>query len=333
MLDKLMPLNYAKAHLDSKRKLPKEVDLIYSYNHIVPREVPWIVHLEWFNIPVGRDPRWLPAYLPKVLHYLESDYCKKILFWTEKARDTFLKVGGLLGKTEVIPTTVKTKNFDRRIDRHRRINLLFVGPLDTYGNDFLMKGGNYIIEAFLELRKHYDIELTIRASIPKIYKEKLKCLKNVELIDYIVPQGVIDELFMRGDIFVLPTFLTHNPVVIEAMAWGLPVITSYSGSSFGEYIGPHNGAVVRHSWDNGLIDKDNLLVSETTRRFDILKRRLDRDFLDKLVKAIVTYLEDPYLRLQVGATNIQETNCGRFSTAYRNEKLKRVFDEALGQNT
>ena len=115
VLDRLMPLNLAKARLDTfLKKIPEDIDLIYAYNHPVFWKKPWVASVEWAHVLVGRDLRHFPRYKKSVEKLLASDYCKKILTWTEMAKKSILmnfNCADFEHKIEVIPHTTHSKDF------------------------------------------------------------------------------------------------------------------------------------------------------------------------------------------------------------------------------
>lgn len=57
-------------------------------------------------------------------------------------------------------------------------------------------------------------------------------------------------------------------------------------------------------------------------------RKVDHEVIEELVKSISRLIEDPQRRRQMGKAARYEIEFGRFTIEKRNEKLKRIFDEA-----
>lgn len=331
LLDRLLPLNITMSYINYLTKLPKDIDLIYSYNHPIVKKIPWVCQVEWFNILIGRDPRWLNKLYRVVENLLNSTYCKKLLFWTNIARDTFLQEfrDFPLEKVEVIPhCTLPKRNLPKEL-KSEYTYLLFVGSMDDL-DDFKYKGGPYLLKAYDNLKDSYNIRLIVKARVPREVKEKYLLDSSILFIDRIVSKVEMDHIWELGDIFVFPTHLTHNTVVVEAMSWGLPVVTTYSGSSFTEYVSNSNGRIIPNSLNSLLLDwGHNLLVSETTNRTKILKEEIDPKVVDNLTREIEYFINNKEGRYNIGKTNLLECTTGKFSVENRSKKLKEIFDEAL----
>jgi len=331
LLDRLLPLNITMSYINYMTKLPKGIDLIYSYNHPIVKKIPWVCQVEWFNVLIGRDPRWLNILHEVTENLLNSNYCKKLLFWTSVAKNTFLKEfeDFPLEKIGVLPHCTLPKRTLPKELTSEYTYLLFVGSMDDL-DDFKYKGGPYLLKAYDNLRDSYNIRLIIKARVPKEVKEEYLFDSNILFIDRIVSKVEMDHIWGLGDIFVFPTHLTHNTVVIEAMSWGLPVITTYSGSSFLKYISNINGSIIPNSLNSPLLDsRTNLLVSETTNRTKILKEEIDLKVVDNLTREIEHLITNKEERYNIGKTNLLECTTGKFSVENRNKKLKEIFYAAL----
>ena len=169
VLDRLLPLNLAKAWLDSfLRKIPEDVELIYAYNHPVFRKKPWVVSVEWAHVLIGRDLRHFTRYKRSVEKLLASDYCRKILTWTEVAKKSILlnfRSVDFEHKIEVLPPAVHSKDFVKDYGQDK-VKLLFLGSVND-PDDFEAKGGKEVLQAFTILNRKYDnLELVIRAKLP-----------------------------------------------------------------------------------------------------------------------------------------------------------------------
>jgi glycosyltransferase involved in cell wall biosynthesis len=118
----------------------------------------------------------------------------------------------------------KTEIIKRGQDCDEAIRMLFIGRLDKG------KGAEEAIKAFAYLKNRYKrLFLTIAGDGPLLLS--LKNLANQLKIGDITFPGFVrgeekDNVFAHSDILVFPSHSEGMPnVVLEAMAWGLPVVT------------------------------------------------------------------------------------------------------------
>jgi len=337
VLDRLMPLNLTKAWLDTfLRKIPEDIDLIYAYNHPVFRKKPWVVNVEWANVLIGRDMRHFPRYKRSVERLLASDYCRKILTWTEVAKKSILlnfRCADFEHKIEVIPPAVHSKGFIKDYSQDK-VRLLFIGSVND-PEDFEAKGGKEALQAFTILNRKYDnLELVLRARLPNHIRSKYAGLNNLKMVEDILPWQLLEQEFKQADIFIFPSHLLQNTVVLDAMSYELPVVTTEIGATNGEYVEDGvTGFVVASSERVPYFLGNFILTSETIHRSRLIKatRSVEPKVVDELAAKTSLLIESPDLRRKVGKAARWEVDHGRFSVGRRNDRLKKIFDEALGK--
>lgn len=337
IFERLLPLNLAKARLDTfLRKIPEDIDLIYAYNHPVFRKKPWVVSVEWAHVLVGRDVGHFTRYKRSVERLLASDYCKKILTWTEMAKKSILinfNCADFEHKIEVIPPAVHRKDFIKDYS-HDTVRLLFIGSVND-PEDFEVKGGKEALRAFAILNNKYDnLEMLIRAKVPNHIRSKYRGFNNLRIIEEILPRQLLEQEFKQADIFLFPSHLLQNTVVLDAMSYELPVVTTYIGASGGEFVEDGvTGFVVTSSKRVPYFLGNFILTSETIHRGRLIKasRSIDPEVVDELVARTSLLIENEELRRKMGKAARQEVEVGKHSINYRNQKLKKIFDEAVGE--
>jgi len=337
VLDRLMPLNLAKAWLDTfLRKIPEDTDLIYAYNHPIFRKKPWVVNVEWAHVLIGRDMRYFARYEKLVERLLASEYCKKIFTWTEMAKKSILmnfNCADFEHKIEVIPPAVHSKDFVKDY-RQDKVRLLFIGSVND-PEDFEAKGGKEALQAFTILNRKYDnLELVVRAKLPNQVRSRYAGISNLKIVEEILPWQLLEQEFKQADIFLFPSHLLHNTVVLEAMSYELPVVTTEIGASNGEYVEDGvTGFVVNSSEKVPYFLENFILTSETTHRSRLIKatRSVEPEVVDELVTKISLLMENSDLRKKMAKAARWEIEHGKFSIKRRNDRLKKIFDEAVGE--
>ncbi len=138
-------------------------------------------------------------------------------------------------KIHVVYSGVNLEEFNPKNKKHcfNEIREKHNIPLDDIllifvGNPFLRKGLDFVIKAFKKL-KHEKLTLLISGrDDPKPYQilaNKLEVSEKIRFNIGLTPE--IYKYFLASDIFVFPTlYEPFGLVILEAMASGLPVITS-----------------------------------------------------------------------------------------------------------
>lgn len=148
---------------------------------------------------------------------------------TELAKKALIKEGVAESKISVIPIGIDLKKFKpiNKKKKARAINILCVARLVPE------KGIEDLLEAFLRIReKNPHAHLTLVGSGP--LKHDLIGYKNLHL--KVVPYSQIQNEYQQADIFCLPSRATktwqeqYGMALIEAMACGLPVVTTFTGA-------------------------------------------------------------------------------------------------------
>jgi len=136
------------------------------------------------------------------------------------------------------------------------------------GGDWHRKGLLYVIEA-LSLLLRRDVKLVVVGSGDEKFYGQLAELKRVrERIIFVSSSSNLWEYYAASDVFVFPTiYEPFGLVIVEAMASGLPVITSKVAGAADLIIDGVNGLLLRIASDvNDLAVKIELLLSNAELR-------------------------------------------------------------------
>jgi len=169
--------------------------------------------------------------------------------------------------------------------------VLYVGRLAP------KKGLEYLIEAMTDL----DTQLTIVGDGPE--RERLEAV--AERIDGDisfegeVPPEEVDKYYRSAAIFVLPSIEGEGMpnVVLEAMAWGLPVVATDSGGIPSVIQSGKNGYLVPMHDTESLHDKIRKLQNDSSERDKLGKHA--RQYVQKTHSwnSLVSKLEEKYRKL------------------------------------
>lgn len=333
-LEEGFPLVLIKSYLDKfLKKPPNGVDLTYSFEHLVFREEPWVLHTGDFTNFIGGDFARFKRYKKIIERVLSSRYCKAILCQSFHVKKLFLlnlDCSKFMDKLFVVHIAVRSKDFIKRYNDDK-VKLLFVNSANTPGQ-FEAKGGLLALEAFNILCSKYDnIELVIRSDVSNDVTKKYSGLGNVRFIEKIIPWKELEREFMTADIFFLPSHHTPGQVILDAMSYELPIITtdSYANSELVEE--GKTGFLIKKSehvpYYRGHVPNINF-----TRTFMRSIKKVDPEVVGDLVKKTSVLIEDATLRRDMGRAARWEVERGKFSIEQRNEKLKRIFDQAVAND-
>ena len=190
------------------------------------RKIPSVINIDMTNkqsSEEGGNNKYKWTFSPN--KFLEKQvYLKaaKILTWTEWARSSVINDYGIHpDKVKVIPPGVDTTHLVF-IDRNHKssqdlYNILFVG------GDFKRKGGEDLLTVFLaQFADKAILHIVTSLNAVKCDHPNVCIYSGVEAYS-----SLWCELYRQADAFVMPTYGDAFGIVfIEAMASGLPVITS-----------------------------------------------------------------------------------------------------------
>jgi len=267
---------------------------------------------------------------------LASDYCKGIITWSEWAKKSMLlnyNCTDFEHKIEVIPQSASRKDFQKSYGEDR-VRLLFVGSANV-PQYFESKGGKEVLEVFSILsRKYSNLEFVLRAKVPSYIKDKYELRGNIQIIEDVVPWEQLEQEFMNADIFLYPTHELHNTVILDAMSYQLPVVTTEIGST-GRIEEGVTGFTVKNSeevpyfWDGASFRFIPTGATPQKQKLARAIQSIDPQVVGELVEKTSLLVKNSELRRKMGKAARWEVEEGKFSVTKRNEKLKEMFDGAL----
>jgi glycosyltransferase involved in cell wall biosynthesis len=325
--------------LSSHRGLVFLTSMPYTYG-----QNPWVIEIEdpttlfypliqnggTCDLRISESP-----YLPILKALLESDQCKGIVTHIQSTAEMVPTLFGseiIRKKIFYMPLGVKLPS---RWQRHEgrsdgdEIHLLFINSWCQVPENFYVRGGLDILEAFAILHERYpQLRLTLRTALPALDGHYHRILESgwVRVINRFLPAEEMAALHANSHIFLLPAARIHIVSLLQAMSYGLAVVGS-DGWGMEEYL---------HHERNGLIVKGRYgKVSWADQTAGMLREDyepmavVDPVVVQGIVDAVSRLVEDRGLRARLGraARNEVET---KYTVERWNQNLKTVFDLAAG---
>lgn len=247
----------------------------YHYTHQAIKAkrkgyVKKVISTVWEVIPFNNEGIWGRRWFKRQT-YSGVDHFIAV---TELAKKALLEEGVALQKITVIPMGVDIARFKPSGNLNLKSNInniLCVARLVPE------KGIVELVEAFVNLRKkHSKLTLTLVGDGPL----KNKFSKTPGIIIKSVPYQKIQKEYQSADIFCLPSKSTKywqeqfGMALVEAMACGLPIITTNSGAIM-EVCG-EAALYVKQGDSNDLQLKIERLIMDEKARTNLRKKSLDR---------------------------------------------------------
>lgn len=275
-------------------------------------------------------PRLVRSYYIKNIILKEN--FKKLIFWSEYGKKTLSTYGNIKDHRVtdkcivVYPAIRKISDCFIRFNENN-INLLFSG-------DFFRKGGANVIDAFKYISDIYsNVNLFIccdekldfnteNYSLKKEYIEKIKTNKNINLLGRVDRDDMVNNILPKMDIYLLPTYAeAFGYAVIEAMAYGIPVITTKI-SAIPE--------MIEHEKSGFLIDISAYNHEKLFKGYVV--KYIPNDFKEYVTKQLISYLVDLIgsisLRKKIGYNGLASAR-SKFSFEVRNEIFGNIYNEIV----
>jgi len=259
---------------------------------------------------------------------------KKLIFWSNAGLKTLKNYGKLSShiidaKTTVVYPAVRhvPDELLHEPNKSNRFNILFSGA-------FFIKGGVNVIDAFERVLKvHPDATLTLccdekidfftlNSALKEEYLKKIKNNKNILFMGRVPRERLLTDILPHADIYLLPSYQeAFGFALLEAMAWGVPVIAS-NIFAIPEMIEDHvNGILIDIlDFNPHKIFRGSVV---NTIPADFQKR-----VTDSLYTAIIELLESPSLANKFSTAGISIAR-SKFSFETRNQRMLDIYREAI----
>ena len=317
-------LNYPKL----RKFHSSDFDLVHSGQSLLDTNLPYVVDFEHITAFCGYNQYALkrPGFVRALERILLDRNLKKLLAWSDAAANSLTSViqnEEVARKVETLyPVMIPVKRCRRASSS---FNFLFIG------NNFYAKGGYESLLAFERLASSYDCHFTAIGDIPKELYARFGNNSKITLSQR-VPYAKVAEFYSNSDVFVFPThYDTYGFVILEALSFGLPVITVDSFSTPELVRHERTGLLIRSHFSSYANDFGYAAPTQQ----ELKKKRIQacmnppQWYVNLLCEAMARMINDHRLRDECSRSAIAETTQGRLSPKRSREQLKRVYEEAL----
>lgn len=293
------------AHLT---KSQHDFDLIHCAHCISKNKRPWICDVEYRSqmwITTNKKPR-----NKKVAKILLSPHCKKILPWTEKCKEEIIKTfndSRIESKIEVVCPGIPLPKIKRK--KSKEITLLFAARY------FYKKGGLHALVAIDRcIKMNKNVRAIITGKIPLEILNKYRENKKIKFCGLVSQKHMYDEIYPQCDILIYPGYSdSFGFAITEALSFGIPVITV-------------DGYSKRELVEDG---KTGYVIPAKYRIHQRSIGPYEKKVIDSLIEKTNTLIKNKKLRNNMGMSARREVETGKFSIRKRNEKLKKIYSEAI----
>jgi glycosyltransferase involved in cell wall biosynthesis len=202
----------------------------------------------------------------KMLPWLKFEWYRRmfqsagaLVTWSHRDKQSLLQDYGVMpAHVTVIPPGVELGQWHptvKEVARGGLLRLLFVG------GDFARKGGHVLLEAFQSgLADYCTLDIVTK-------DENLPAERPVRVHRGLAPNSsLLRQLFAEADLFVFPTLGDASPIVVlEAMASGLPVITTNVGALMEQVEDGVTGLLVPINDPGAIVEAVRVLANNPAR--------------------------------------------------------------------
>jgi colanic acid/amylovoran biosynthesis glycosyltransferase len=238
--------------------------------------IPMITSFHGFDLPTKRNRRKSYHRKLPVLFRVGN----KFTVPSRHMKQKLIRWGCPRHKIEIMYSGIDMKKFSykQRDNKTEGLTIITVGRLHE------KKGHRYLLQAFKKIHDRYpSIRLIIIGEGHERRKIK-RLIASLKLNKYVQMKGLIahnhlSELLYRADIFCLPSLTTKDGnqegipnAIKEAMATGLPIISTRHGGIPELVTDGKEGLLVSEKSVNGLVEKFKYLIENPTIRQEMGKK-------------------------------------------------------------
>lgn len=251
--------------------------------------------------------QWIQGYIENT-PYKKKQFCKIIAISDLVKKDIMQWYGIPEDQIEVVYNGVDTERFHPRNRQYQEEIRRRHGIRDEFvilfvSNNFRMKGLGYLIKALAEIKKenHPPLKLLVLGRDRKA--PYLRLAKKMEISEEVVFAGSTGEpekYYGAADLLVHPTFYDAcSLTVLEALASGLPVITTVLNGAAGTMKDGQGGFVIQNPRNHQTLPEKIAFFFEERRRQEsgVLARRCVERFpielnYHEMISALLKSIED-----------------------------------------
>ncbi len=331
-LMKLAPVQLLKPALEVVRRPPPGTALTWAILHIDFRREPWVLDmsLEQPHLLAGSEymfDRWRGV----ILHALRSPNCRAIVCELEIGRRALLERLGAPDLADKVWVIHAAPPRQRGVTPGRSIarRILYVNSGNIGAADhFYTHGGGLLAPVFREIRRNCpEAMLVVRSRLPAAERRGLEEIGNVEIYEEMLSPDALDAQFRAADIFFYPTHVTPSAALLDAMSYGLPIVTTDVWGNGEFLVDGKSGLLVHHPHQSTYTT--GAVVHFDSPTYATVVRTRDDSLVGSLAKAVLRLLEDHHLRAQLRVAALERVTWGPFSTTAREQQLVKALGRAL----
>ncbi len=286
--------------------------LIHCTRCLSKNRFPWVADFEyinqfWFG---GNSNKFNNKSKKTVRKYLNSEYCKKIMPWSEWSKKNILReFPELKNKIEVVFPAVPIQTFSKNLHK-KKVRFLFVG------RDFEIKGGEIFLKILNTLTKKYpQVDGVIVSEVPEKFIMKYSKNKRIRFLKLLPRESLFTKIYPSSDILLYPTFSdTLGFAILEAQSFGIPVISQKTKST--------------HTISETIIEgKTGFIINNLKASGE--NRVMDPKTLNSILKKCETLICERSLRNEMSKNAKTQILNGKFSIKERNKKLGKIYFDAM----
>lgn len=335
-LMKLAPVQLWKPALEIARRPPPGTALTWAILHINFRREPWVLDmsLEQPHLLAGSE-RMFDRWRGVILRALRSPYCRAIVCELEIGRRALLQRLGapdLADKVTVVRAAPPRRREIAPIRPTAR-RILFVNSGNIRATDhFCAHGGALLAPVFRAIRRrHPEATLVVRSRLPAADRRELEEIGNVEIYEEMLSPDALDAQFRAADIFLYPTHVTPSAVLLEAMSYGLPIVTTDVWGNGEFLVDGESARLVHHPRQSAFTT--GAVVHFDSPAYTAAIRACDDGLVLDLAEAAARLLDDQALRARMHAAALDRVTSGPFSLARRLQALSHFVAGAISSSS